>query len=149
MIELVEDRFPTLDKEMQADLVFVIKGFMKNYSELFLIYQYPVNLNELCNSLVEKTKILAEHASIPYIPAELMVQSQDKLIPTKEQLTGMLQQKKEETTDSIILESLNLLQDDLEQPNLSLAIIQGLLNNLRNSSHYKWVASLYELYLKK
>ena len=54
------------------DLIYCIKGFMSTYSELFLFYNVPFDLNLLSQSLVEKTNLLARHTTIPFISQELI-----------------------------------------------------------------------------
>ena len=150
IIKLVDLQFPNVDIKMRADLVFTIKGFMKNYVELFFINQYPIDLDDLCHSLVEKTTILAEYSTIPFISTDLLSHTKIKdPTPTKEQLTKLIAQKINETNDSIITQSLELLNNDLENPQLPTAVIEGLLKNIKNDLHCKWVAYLYELYLKQ
>ena len=43
---------------------------MKTYSELFLFYNLPLDLKLLSESLVEKTNLLAKHATIAFISEE-------------------------------------------------------------------------------
>ena len=150
LFSLVDRQFPELNNNMRADLVFNIKGFIKHYAELFLIYHYPVNLDLLCESLVEKTKILAKYATIPIVTEEILNDGNlmTCLSPAKEQLIEMLSQKISESTDSITKQSLELLLSNLKEPHLPPAVIQGLLKNLRSNAHCKWTAYLYELYVK-
>lgn len=149
ILSLVERQFSQVDFVMRADLVFVIKGFLKHYAELFFLSNFPIELDILCQSLVEKTAIIAEYATIPFITSELLsFTNTECLSPTKDQLMNLLVQKINESTDLIIKQSLELLKHDLMEPQLPPAVIQGLLKNLRDNSHSKWVAYLYELFLK-
>ena len=145
VFSIVDRQFPQSDRKMRADLVFVIQGFVKNYGELFFIDQASVDLHELCTALVEKTKILAEHASIPVLSPEYFAMSvHERITPTKEQLVEILEQKMKEIEEPILLESLELLKRHLTGPYLSPAVIQGLLKNLSSSPDTKWTASLYK-----
>lgn len=149
ILSLVDHQFPEVDSSMRADLVYSIKGFIKHYAELFLIFHCPIDLHVLCCSLVEKTTILAKHATVPIVSFEfLSCKNADCLSPTKEQLIEILSQKINESTDPINRQSIELLKEDINNPQLPLAVIQGLLKNLRSDSHCKWTAYLYELYLK-
>lgn len=146
---IVNRQFHEINVKMRPDLVFVIQGFVKHYGELFLINDLPIDLNVLCNALVEKTTILAKYTTIQLISPEFYTCSKSSyLSPTKEQVIELLTQKISEIEDDIIQESLELLKKDLLEPSLSTAIIQGLLNNLRVNSHCKWTAHLYEQFLK-
>jgi len=150
IFSLVNHQFPETHETMRADLIYSIKGFLKHYTELFLIFHFPIELHALCRSLVEKTTILAVHATLPIVTIEyLSCRNSECFSPTKEQLINLLSQKIDVSTDSIIQHSLELLRNDLNEPQLHPAVIQGLLKNLRSNSHCKWAAYLYDLYLKK
>lgn len=59
-------------RETKYDLMYCIKGFMNTYSHLFVFYNIPLDLNKLTQSLVEKTDLLAQHTTIPFISEELV-----------------------------------------------------------------------------
>ena len=145
---IVDRQFPCVEERMRPDLIYVIKGFVKHYMELFLICSFPVDLETLSHSLVEKTSIIAKHAKIPFIGPEYLSFPNDCTLPTKEQLTDMLTESRSEVTDEITLQSIDLLKSELHDPQLPAAVTQGLLKNLRADPHCKWVAFLYGLYSK-
>ncbi|WP_394236510.1 TetR/AcrR family transcriptional regulator [Niallia oryzisoli] len=131
-------------KRTKYDLMYCIKSFMSIYSNLFLFYNVPLDLNQMSQSLVEKTTILAKHTTIPFLSEELVQitkqQFQEKI--SKEQLVEMMEQKIAEMDESIEKESLVLLKQDILEPSLSPAIVKGLLENIRNHPHCKWIAYL-------
>jgi AcrR family transcriptional regulator len=148
VFSIVERQFPQSDRNMRADLVFVIQGFVKNYVELFFIDHRSVDVHELCMASVEKVEILAKHAAIPVLTAEYFALSvHESATPTKEQLEEILRQKVNEIDDPILLESLELLEKHLTEPFLSPAVIQGLLKNLSSSPYTRWTASLYQKFI--
>jgi len=75
-------------KQTKYDLMYCIKSFMSIYSNLFLFHNVPLDLNQMSQSLVEKTTILAKHTTIPFLSEELVQitkqQFQEKI--SKEQL---------------------------------------------------------------
>lgn len=141
MVERIyEDRI----EQTKYDLVHCIKGLMKTYSELFIFYKLPLDLDLLARSLSEKTTILAENMTIPFISKELR-QSFNYPIneePSQEQVLDILEQNIVEMEASIEKESLLLLKQQLVEPTLSPALINGLLENIRKHPHCKWVAYL-------
>lgn len=146
---IVDRQFPNVVDSMRSDLVYIIKGFSKLYAELFFISNYPFELDLLCKSLVEKVTVLANQTTIPLISAEYLSHtSPEPLVPSKEELVNLLTIKKDEITDPTIQQSLELLKNDLLNPEYPEAIIHGLLKNLKSNSHSKWTAYLYELYVK-
>jgi AcrR family transcriptional regulator len=148
VLSIVKRQFSYTNPHLHADLVYVIRGFIKSYGELFLKDEYPMDLTVLCKSLVEKSTVIAEHATIQFISPEYLTSMRGNHAPSKEQIIELLSEKTKEIEENqIIEESLELLREDLIEPKLNIVIIHGLLNNIRTNPHCKWVAYLYELYL--
>jgi hypothetical protein len=68
---------------------------------------------------------------------------------TKEQILEIMEQKIAEIEEGIEKESVILLKQQLLEPSFGPAIVKGLLENIRNHPHCKWIAYLlrnhYEL----
>lgn len=148
ILEMVDRLYGEKISPIRYDLTFCIKGFFNNYSHLFLFYNVPLDLEQLCQSLVEKTNILAEHSSIPFITHDLSQMFKDPFHEevTQEQVLEVMEQKVKELEDSIEKESLELLKQDVLEPALSRAIIKGLIENLQNHPHCKWIGFLLRKY---
>lgn len=131
-------------KEIKYDLVFCIKGFMSMYSQLFLFYNIPLDLDLLSTSLVEKTNLLAKNATIPFISKGLIEIFEEPSLEdlTKEQILLLMDQEIEEMEESVAKESLVLLKQQLHEPTFGRAILKGLLENLRNHPQTKWISYL-------
>nr|WP_295970141.1 TetR/AcrR family transcriptional regulator [uncultured Bacillus sp.] len=143
LFSVVDRQFTEKDAAMKADLVFMIQGFVKTYGELFLRDHLPVDIGLVCTALVEKINILSEHTAIPLLSPEFFAFSVHGFVtPTREQIIEILTEKIFEMDDPIIKESLALLKGHLTQQSLSPAILQGLLKNLSENSHTKWIAYL-------
>ncbi len=138
-------------QRIKYDLVFCIKGFMNTYSHLFLFYNLPLDLNLLAQSLVEKTNLLAKEATIPFISDEMVQILKEPLQQevSVELIQDMIEQKIVEMEESIEKESLLLLKEQLVQPTFSRAIVNGLLENIRNHPHCKWIAYLLRNYYQQ
>ncbi|MGN1401310.1 MAG: TetR/AcrR family transcriptional regulator [Bacillus sp. (in: firmicutes)] len=150
ILSLVRRQFQFTDQNMRSDLIFTIKGFMNHYAQLFFTTNYSLDLDLLSKSLVEKTTILAERATIPFISAEYLSFSfTDCLAPSEDELMALLGQKSEEASDPIIRQTLELLMDNIHNPQLPAAIIQGLIKNLQADPHTKWLAYIYGLFSEK
>ncbi|WP_144510823.1 TetR/AcrR family transcriptional regulator [Bacillus sp. FJAT-22090] len=148
ILSMVERLYGEEIKHIKYDLIYCIKGFMKTYSELFLFYNLPLDLDLLAKSLVEKTNLLAKYITVPFITHELveMFKQPESEVETKEQILNIMDQKLEEMNESIEKDSLILLKQELIQPTLSPAIIKGLLENIRNHAHCKWISYLLRSY---
>jgi AcrR family transcriptional regulator len=148
IIAMIERLYDEEINQTKYDLIYCIKGFMSIYSNLFLFYNVPLDLNLLSQSLVEKTSLLAKHMTIPFLSANLVEMIKQPLNEevTKEQLIDVIEPKIEEMEDSIEKESLILLKQHLQEPTLSRALVKGLLENIRNHPHCKWISYLLHNY---
>ncbi|MFD1781347.1 TetR/AcrR family transcriptional regulator [Fredinandcohnia salidurans] len=135
-------------EHIKYDLLYCIKGFMRMYSELFLYQLVPLDIDLLCQSLVEKTDLLAHGMTLPFLKKELMESSTQGEV-TKEQMISLIEEKVKEMEDSIEKESLLLLQEQVDERTYSPAIINGLLENIRNLPHCKWIAHLLSTHFEK
>ncbi|KAB8130746.1 hypothetical protein F9U64_14030 [Gracilibacillus oryzae] len=150
VFSLVSKQFSHIPPLMHPDIVYTIKGFLKLYSELLFLSNYPIDLEILCNTLVERTHVIAEHSTIPILTEEFFaIPYPEVLTPTNDQLEDLLIKTSKEITDDTIQESIVLLKQNIYERNLPNAVVQGLLNNLRRDPHCKWAAYLYELYMEK
>ncbi|USK55306.1 TetR/AcrR family transcriptional regulator [Cytobacillus solani] len=151
ILSLIERLYGEKVKHTKYDLIYCIKGLMNSYSGLFLFNNAPLNRDLLCQSLVEKTNLLASHTTVPFITPEdfQMLKHPIKEEITMEQIIEMIEQILKEIEEPIEKESLILLKQHLLEPTLSPAIVKGLLENIRNHPHCKWVSYLlfryYEL----
>jgi AcrR family transcriptional regulator len=148
ILVMVERLYGEAVKETKYDLIYCIKGFMTTYSHLFLFFNVPIDLDLLSQSLVEKTNLLAEHTTLPFITDELlqMLEQPKKEEITKEKLISLLDQKMEEIEEPIEKESLSLLKEQIVTPSFSPAIVKGLLENIKNHPHCKWISYLLRNY---
>jgi AcrR family transcriptional regulator len=144
ILSMIERLYGVTITETKYDLMFSIKGFMNHYSQLFVFFNVPLNLELLAESLVEKTNLLAQHAKIPFISKDLV----QILEPVNEdvsveRMVNMIEEITEEMGESIEKESLIEIKKQLvEPPTYSKAIMKGLLENIRNHPHCKWIAYL-------
>ncbi|MEQ2529323.1 TetR/AcrR family transcriptional regulator [Robertmurraya yapensis] len=144
ILTMIERVYGPKIETIKYDLIYSIKGFVNNYSGLILFNNLPVDVDLLVRSLVEKTNILAQHMTIPFVSPEistLLLRSKDEKV-SKEQLIELLEQKLNELDESIEKESLSLLKQQLLEPSFSPAIVKGLLENIRNHPHCKWISYL-------
>ncbi|MCM3693457.1 TetR/AcrR family transcriptional regulator [Neobacillus niacini] len=131
-------------KEIKYDLVFCIKGFMSMYSQLFLFYNVPLDLDLLSTSLVEKTNLLARNSTVPFISKGLIEVFEEPGLEklTKDQILLLINQAIEEMDESVEKESLVLLKEQLHEQTFGRAIIKGLLENIRIHPQTKWISYL-------
>jgi len=150
ILSVVQRQFVQTNKKMHLDLVMVINGLTKSYSELFFLGDCSVDIENLCNSIVEKVTIIAEHAKIHTITPDYFASTNDEVQVTREMIIELIDEVIIETEDyKLVQESLVLLRENLIEPNLSDVIIQGLLKNIRTHDQCKWIAFLYQIEIEK
>jgi AcrR family transcriptional regulator len=137
-------------KDIKYDLVFCIKGFISMYSQLFLFYNVPLELDLLSQSLVEKTNLIATNSTVPFITKEHIQMFENPLDVdvTKERILELIHQELGEMEESIEQESLILLKQELLEPALPRAIVKGLVENIRNHPQTKWISYLLSCFYK-
>ncbi|CAH2716593.1 hypothetical protein BACCIP111895_03780 [Neobacillus rhizosphaerae] len=151
ILSMIERLYGKEVKQTKYDLIYCIKGFMNTYSTLFLFSNVPLDVNKLSKSLVEKTNLLARHTTVPFISQELFQMFNHPMNEEgtkKEQILEIMEQKIKEMVEPIEKESLILLKEQLLEPTLSPAIVKGLLENIRNHPHCKWISYLLRGYFK-
>ncbi|WP_312473260.1 TetR/AcrR family transcriptional regulator [Neobacillus sp.] len=151
ILSMIERLYGEEVKQTKYDLIYCIKGFMNTYSTLFLFYNAPLDVNKLSQSLVEKTNLLARHTTVPFISQELFQMFNHPMNEEgtkKEQILEIMEQKIKEMVEPIEKESLILLKEQLLEPTLSPAIVKGLLENIRNHPHCKWISYLLRGYFE-
>ncbi|MEH7418798.1 TetR/AcrR family transcriptional regulator [Neobacillus drentensis] len=148
ILSMLDKLYGETIRETKYDLMYCIKGFMNTYSQLFFFYNVPLDLDLLSQSLVEKTNLLAQHTTIPFISEDLiqMFKSPFHEEVSEEQIIEIIEQKIEELDESLEKESLLILKEQLVTPTYSPVIIKGLIENIRKSPHCKWISLLLRRY---
>lgn len=136
--------------DTKYDLTYCIKGFINTYANLFIFNNLPLDVDTLARSLVEKTDILARYSSIVFLSKEYCHILREGISEqaTKEQLVDLLEQLMQEMEDSVEKESLRLLKEQVNELTLSPVLVKGLIENIRNHPHCKWVAYLLGKYFE-
>lgn len=150
ILYMVERTYGERVEKTKHDLVHCIQGFMKMYSELLLFTTQPVDVDMLCDTLVEKTDILAEHITTPFLDGsftETMLYGCKKDL-SKEEIHELLDNETAEATDPIVQESLMLLRRELDSPQLAKAVLWGLIGNLQRQPELRWTAYVLRGYFE-
>lgn len=147
ILDIIERQFPNIKQEFHLDLLFTVNGFIKSYTEIFILSDDSIDIDYLCNTIVEKVTVIAEHAKLPFIPPHFFKEISKGMELSKKQLKLLLKDAIKESEEPLIRESLLLLLEELETPKYNKAIIQGLLNNIRTSEQCRWIAYIYHIYL--
>ncbi|WP_404445800.1 TetR/AcrR family transcriptional regulator [Sutcliffiella horikoshii] len=144
ILDMVESIYGDRVQATKFDLVYCVKGFLRIYSELFLFYKVELDMDLLCQSLVEKTDSLAKHSNIPFITEELefYLKNADKIgdSDSKEEVLALIDKQAGEMEDPVVRESLDMLREDILEPSLPLAVRRGLIENVRVHADGKWLA---------
>ncbi|WP_010200119.1 TetR/AcrR family transcriptional regulator [Bacillus sp. m3-13] len=144
ILDMVESIYGDKVQATKFDLVYCIKGFLRIYSELFLFYEVELDMDLLCQSLVEKTDSLAKHSNIPFITEDLeyYLKNADKIgdSDSKEDVLALMDRFAGDMEDVVVRESLQMLREDIMEPSLPLAVRKGLIENVRVRADGKWLA---------
>jgi len=135
-------------QQTKYDLIWCIKGFLNTFPHLLLFHTVPIDLNVLSQSLVEKTNILAKQMKKPFLSEEFIeiINQPFKEEMTKERILELIDKKIKEIDSPIEKESLTLLRQQLIEPSLTAAIVTGLIKNIQDHPHCKWISYLLRRY---
>ena len=142
VISLLERQFPALDNHLITELAFTLNALLKGYTELFIHPKDNINIEMMSSAIEEKVTILAHHMKLS------IFHSPDQLGKglSKEQLLRIMDDATQKIESPLIVESLNILRENLLSSTLNTAIEAGLLKNLQEDIQAKPIAYLYELY---
>lgn len=144
LLNLLEELNPEQTKSQHYDLLVSVKGFVRIYSQLVLFHPYPHDIRKVAEALVEKTTILATHSTKWYLTEEMV------RIPlfTKESPSGLeaihatIQELKKEQHPSLIEESFEVLEEEIERALPRQAVLKGLYRHFMDYAPTKWLAYL-------
>ena len=148
ILTMIEDLYKEKVEDTKYDLVYCILGFIKTYSELFFFNNLPVDLEKLCRSLVEKTNLLANCTTVPFLTGDLvqLIKKPEREELSTDEIMQMLERNIIDMEASIEKESLELLKEELRNPSMSRAVIKGLLENIKDHPHCKWTCYILTNY---
>ena len=150
ILSVVQRQFAQTNKKMHLELVMVINGLTKSYSELFFLGNCSIDIENLCKSIVEKVTIIAQYAKIQTVTPDYFASTNDQIKVTRETIIELIDEAISETVDdTLVQESLVLLRENLINSNLSNVLVQGLLKNIRTHDQCKWIAFLYQIEMEK
>lgn len=137
-------------KNSKYDLVYCIRGLISGYAEFLFAHPLSMDKMSICTSLVEKTEILALYSKQSYITKELFEGKHESCTEnvTKEKIVKSMEEVVKELDHSIEKESLILLIEAMENPNIQRAIVKGLIENIKNHPQCKWISLLLRNYFQ-
>jgi AcrR family transcriptional regulator len=149
ILYMLEQLFGKDEKELRLryDLLICIKGFMRTYMELYLHGNVNIDLDLYVRSLVEKTNLLAREVTIPLISEE-MCHKMNLSYATRveveglEQILSLIELKVAELEHPLEVESLEILNQSLRSEKPSIAVIKGMLENVKDNPECNWLSYL-------
>ncbi|GGA81228.1 TetR/AcrR family transcriptional regulator [Ornithinibacillus halotolerans] len=146
ILTIIEKVYGDAINDIKFDLILAIKGLLNSYSSLLLFNKVAFDEELAAESLVEKTNILATYMSTPFITEEQgkMFQHFSVEDMSKEQLLSLMSSIADDIEDSLEKDSLVLLKEQIDHTSFNLAIIKGLIENIRANKQCKWIAYLLE-----
>jgi len=140
--KLIEQLYPSLSKERMYELIIYIKSFTKIFPDICLQGEIPIDLKQLTISMVEKTNLIAEHSKESFVTDQMIQALAFVDENVYEQILALLDEKILETDAPIEKESLELLKTNLVSEHPSIALTKGLLENVKDNPHCKWLTYL-------
>jgi AcrR family transcriptional regulator len=151
ILQLLEECYGSKIQHTKYELLFNIKGLMDNYSHIIFTYQMPIDVRLLSDVLVEKTNILANYSQKVLINEIMFTNMMEKMKfhpqNVEEFIEIEIKHLLNSLTDTLELESVEILQNELKKSNPSHAIILGMLENMKKNNQCHWLIYLVNLKL--
>ena len=128
---------------VRYDLLVCIKIFTPSFCFMHFRYCLPVDMERLARSLAEKTDILAAQMTKPYFKGDEIYFDELQLTEnlTKEELADLTEFAAEKVSDEMVKDSLGILKDNILSSDPRMAIVKGMLENIKNHPECKVVYS--------
>lgn len=151
ILQLLEECYGSKIQHTKYELLFNIKGLMDNYSHIIFTYQMPIDVRLLSDVLVEKTNILANYSQKVLINEIMFTNMMEKMKFNPQNVEEFIEIEIKHLlnslTDTLELESVEILQNELKKSNPSHAIILGMLENMKKNNQCHWLIYLVNLKL--
>ncbi|AYC28504.1 TetR/AcrR family transcriptional regulator [Paenisporosarcina cavernae] len=144
LLQLLDQVYGDSIQETRYDLLVLMKGFLRAYSELILLQPMPHDFEKLSAMLVEKTDILAAHSKKAYV-TEALLESESQLevvTISAETVIEEIEDVQLHVTDPLELESLEILKEELVKEQPRKAVVTGLTHNISKQDRTEWLRYL-------
>lgn len=142
---LLEEIYGLKVQQIKYDIIITMQGMLQAYISKLLFMKQPMPLQALADMFVEKINILVEHSKLavftnfPSTGLETPI-SLDKILADLKVLQA-------EQTDSLILQSIEVLLEELPKKECNKAIILGVTHHLNATSAGQFIAKSIQVYL--
>ncbi|MGE7621985.1 hypothetical protein ACQKMD_02665 [Viridibacillus sp. NPDC096237] len=133
----------------QYDILIFLKGVMKGYSEFIIFHRQPYDFIHLSSTLIEKLDILVEHTKKTFVTEQLWQckpRIQAYSVTASEVQEEVTRWKETYKEHPIIEDTLTLIQDEFELTNPRLALLKGMMSNIKQENNLQWLALLIKQY---
>lgn len=148
LLDLLRELYPSKVDSLQYDLLVVIKGLLASYGDFIIKNSYPIDIEKLTESLVEKVEVIAKHGEKSFFTKDMFKNySSHSLMITKDLIVEELQQLLTLIQDGNVLkDSLLILEGQIQSDSPSKAIILGMLSNLEDEQACDWFCYMMRKY---
>lgn len=134
----------------QYDILIFLKGVMKGYSEFIIFHRQPYDFIHLSSTLIEKLDILVKHTKKAFVTEQLWqckpLGMQAYTVTASEVQEELELWKETYKGHPIIEDTLTLIQDELKLTNPCIALLKGMMSNIKQENNLQWLALLIKQY---
>lgn len=151
ILKLLEQQYGASIEPIKYDLLICVQGFITTHAKFVMLQTLPKDLSSLAYSLVEKTTIIATYSKTSYFTEELLQIAQCTnhqtftLQQMLEKIALLLQDT--EHAEPLEVESLQILQEQLQSNDKNSAIMHGMINNLKHFPRCRLLITQLEHFL--
>lgn len=147
---LVSKLYKNKQAHEKHELVYVIKALIEMYRMFSFQSDTKLDTTLFVQSLIDKVEVIAQYGTVSFITEDLFIQlDADAKSIDVDILSDLIDRTMEEVADNIVIESLQILKQQLTKESMSLAIVHGLLYNIQSHLACKEVSYYYRKYVNE
>lgn len=130
------------------ELVYIIKALIEMYRIFSFQLENKLDLTLFVQSLMDKIQVIAQYSTVSFVTEDLLIQLEvDGDSIDVDILSNLIDKTIKEVEEHIVIESLQILKQQLTEESMSLAIVRGLLHNIQSHQACKEVTYYYRKYV--
>ena len=152
ILHLLRECYGTKIEKTKYELLYNIKGLLDIYSHIIFTYHMPIDANHLADVLVERTHLLANYSQKVFINEVMFRNFNEKMNfeikNVQQSIDSEIKYLLDILTNPLEVESVEILNKELQKTEPSHAIIKGMLENIKSNDQCHWLVYLVQSHLE-
>ena len=143
--EMLDSIYGDKITDSKYDLILFMQGILKTYMNAFLFINQSLDIDLISRSLVEKTNLFAEHSSLHVLNENHLRNISPNI--SNEIILAELEAIRDTELTSLEQQSIDVLIEQFSHSVQQIAIVIGMLHNIKDNEKLRWVSFLIKHFL--